>query len=375
MIGKNGRVKPGWVKVAGLEREYREGKYQLRSYVGAKMVYTDAGEHAGEAMAAREKAVHLLAAKDSAVSAGVKIVEEPSRLNLMKELRRFITATEDRGSSSAAKVYETAAENFLEMTGKTYADELTPEDILKYQRHLRKRGLSDRTVANRHQRVMAFLRHIKLNVKELSPTRPRYEEALPEIYKPEDLKALFDAIDDTDPMKMILELLLKTGLRDQEAVLLMWRDIDLENGVLRVRSKPEYKFKVKDKEQRDIPIPGDLLEKLREYRKHNPSRKLVTGTASDQPNRKLLRSLKRAVKNAGLNCGACATCLKKNKECSQWFLHKFRATYITTLLRSGMDLRTVMKLSGHSDLESVMRYLSPASDDAIKTHVSGVQWM
>ena len=33
-----------------------------------------------------------------------------------------------------------------------------------------------------------------------------------------------------------------------------------------------------------------------------------------------------------------------------------------SLLRSGMDLRTVMKLSGHSDSESVMRHLSPATD-------------
>jgi hypothetical protein len=40
-----------------------------------------------------------------------------------------------------------------------------------------------------------------------------------------------------------------------------------------------------------------------------------------------------------------------------------------------MDLRTVMKLSGHSDLESVMRYLSPAADEAIKKHVSNVKWI
>jgi hypothetical protein len=40
-----------------------------------------------------------------------------------------------------------------------------------------------------------------------------------------------------------------------------------------------------------------------------------------------------------------------------------------------MDLRTVMKFSGHSDLDSVMRYLSPAADAAIKAHVDGVEWM
>jgi integrase len=87
-----------------------------------------------------------------------------------------------------------------------------------------------------------------------------------------------------------------------------------------------------------------------------------------------LLSLKRRVRQAGLNCGTCEACLAR-KECERWFLHKFRATFITKLLQSGMDLRTVMKLSGHSDLESVMRYLSPAADEAIKKHVSNVKWI
>ena len=85
-------------------------------------------------------------------------------------------------------------------------------------------------------------------------------------------------------------------------------------------------------------------------------------------------SLKRLVKAAGLNCGLCGGC-KKRKECERWWLHKFRATCITRLLQSGMDLRTVMKFSGHSDLESLMRYLSPAADAAIKAHIDKVEWM
>jgi hypothetical protein len=40
-----------------------------------------------------------------------------------------------------------------------------------------------------------------------------------------------------------------------------------------------------------------------------------------------------------------------------------------------MDLRTVMKFSGHSDLASVMRYLAPAEDEAIKAQVNAVKWM
>ena len=155
---------------------------------------------------------------------------------------------------------------------------------------------------------------------------------------------------------------------------LRWDSINLTDGVLRVRSNKQYGFKVKDSEQRDIPISAALLDKLRSFREKNPTRNLVTGTASDKPNQKLLRTLKRIIKNVGMNCGTCESCVAR-KECERWFLHKFRSTFVTTMLRSGLDLRSVMKLSGHADLASVERYLTPQGDDALMSHVSKVVWM
>jgi site-specific recombinase XerD len=39
------------------------------------------------------------------------------------------------------------------------------------------------------------------------------------------------------------------------------------------------------------------------------------------------------------------------------FLHKFRSTYCTQLLRKGVDVRTVQVLMGHEDLETTIKYL------------------
>ncbi|MGD0737744.1 MAG: hypothetical protein ABR976_21635 [Terracidiphilus sp.] len=41
-VGKNGRIKPNFVIVDGQEREFKEGRYQLRTYEGTRMVYKDA---------------------------------------------------------------------------------------------------------------------------------------------------------------------------------------------------------------------------------------------------------------------------------------------------------------------------------------------
>src|ERR1035441_10088616 len=210
VVGKNGRIKPDFVVVDGKERKYPDGRYQLRTYVGSRMIYRDAGENAAAAITAQTKAEHLLQAKASAKQAGVKIEEVPGRLSLARELNRFVQAAEDRGANSAAAVYRTAAEEFLRVVGKTFADEITPEDILLHQRGLRKRGCEPRTIANRHASVTAFLRFCKLDVKNLAPSKPKYEKTVPEVYSTEELRAFFASIK-ADHKQLIFELLLTWG--------------------------------------------------------------------------------------------------------------------------------------------------------------------
>ena len=374
VVGKNGRVRPGYVRVGDEERYYPEGRYQLRRYEGSKMVYVDAPANAADALAEKHKAERVLGAIDVLGKAEVKveITEEAKRPLLDKALIAFVEATRARGSLEAAEVYQAAGTEFLAAISKRYADELEPGDITQYLGELRKRKLSDRTIANRHQRVMAFLRYMGLPTKQLSPRKPAYEEQLPEVYTTKELREFFASLTD-ERLALVFELFLKTGMREQEVMHLRWADINEERGTLRVRSNPDHKFKVKDAEQRDIPLPPDLLAKLQTWRKTHPG-KLVTGTAADKPDSKLLRALKRAVSKANLGCFECGTCIERD-ECEHWYLHKFRATYITKLLQSGMDLRTAMKLSGHADLASVMRYLSPASSEAVQQHVAQVNWM
>jgi integrase len=374
VIGKNGRVKPGFVMVAGAEQAYPEGRYQLRTYQGRRMIYEDVGPNAGDALAARDRAIHLLAARESAIAAGVK-VEEPAagRLYLQRALLKFIEAAEDRGSPESALVHRTAGEEFLRIITKTFADEVTEEDILLHQRALRKRGCSDRTIYNRHISVSAFLRYCKLDVKTLAPLLPKYEKKRPEEYSPQELKALFASLKD-EHLYLTFEILLKCGLRDKEGVYLEWSKIDFSNSVLKVRSNPKHGFKIKDSEERDVPIEPELLERARRYRRDHPEDVLVSGTRSGKPNRKLLLILKRAARNAGLNCGECKACQERG-ECESWYLHKFRSTCITKWLRSGMDLRTVMEFSGHSDLGSIMRYLAPATHKSVREKISAIEWM
>jgi integrase len=371
-IGGNGRVRPNYVLVGGKLREFRQGHYEIRTYEGSKAIHRNVGNHPADALAARDREIKLLIARDSAQAAGAKIVEPEGRINLRRAAVRFVQAAHDRGSAKAAGDYKRASEEFLLDCTKTFADQITADDVLAHHRSLRKRGCADRTVHNRHVRVVAFLRYAGVPNSSLPKSAPKYEKTTPEIYSEEEIQKLFSSLRSLYHI-VVFETLLKLGLREQEAQFLTWTDISLSTKSLTLHSKPEYDFKIKDKEERSLPIPDDLFERLKQLWAERPKSKLVLGTRNDRPNTKLLRLLKRLTTASGLACGVCTSC-KARGECERWFLHKFRATYCTMLLRSGLDLRTIQQLMGHSDLASTMRYLRPQENIQTRARINAIAW-
>ena len=209
------------------------------------------------------------------------------------------------------------------------------------------------------------------------PPKPKYEEGLPTVYEPGQYKALLAAADPY--MRICILLALKCGLRDQELRHLEFRDLNLVNNTLLVRGKPEWGFRVKDSEQRELPLPDDLVVELRAWQEGHAGKTLVLGTENDRPNSMLLESLKQLADAAGLSCGRCDGCARLKEPgyrggCMEFTLHRFRRTCLTSLLRSGVDVRTVQRLAGHSDLESTLRYLRPASGPELQGKINAVQW-
>jgi integrase len=125
-------------------------------------------------------------------------------------------------------------------------------------------------------------------------------------------------------------------------------------------------------EQRDIPLTVDVAEAVKEWREKHEGKTLILATRNRRPDTKLLLKLKARTRQAGLNCGECASC-RERKECEEFTLHRFRRTYITTILRN-IDLRTAQAYAGHKDIKSTMRYLRPASGADAQAKLNAVKW-
>ncbi len=225
VIGRNGRIKRGAVLVGGKEKSYPEGHFEIRCYEGRKTKYQNVGTDATEAINQRDKRQHLGEARVSAAEAGVTINETEVRKTIKKEAARWARAAEDRGAMEAAEVGRRALREFQEANPRLfYVDEINADSLVTFWNWLKKHGRSDRTIYNAHERITGFLKFAGIDYKKWNLRAPRYERKLPIIYSPEQIKLLLGACKSAYH-KMLINILLKTGLRDQELQHLCWPDI------------------------------------------------------------------------------------------------------------------------------------------------------
>jgi integrase len=369
-VGRNGKIRPRYAQVGDAQKFFEVGHYECRYLEDGKTVWKNVGEDAAVAQAEQLHTARILAAQGAAEAAGTKIIEAPGRVNLKAKAEEYTERQIARGKKRAAVTFKTAIDEFMSVVRVPYA-QLTETFILRWYAALRAKKNADRTIYNKHVSVFGFLTWARVDTKKLAERAPSFTEKAVEVYKADELKRFFTSL--AAPYhRMVFAVLLKTGLRMQEAMFLEWHQLDFIRGTLTVTEGNEDGFEIKDRAERTLPIPADLIEQLKVW-KEGHGGKLVLGTSNDTPNWKWLPLLKRLVRKAGLNCGHCVGC-KEQGECERWFLHKFRATYTTFLLRSNIDARTVMQYTGHADMATVMRYLSPAELPDTQTKINSIDW-
>jgi integrase len=135
--------------------------------------------------------------------------------------------------------------------------------------------------------------------------------------------------------------------------------VNLKHATVRVSHKPDRGWTPKAYKEREIPIPAALVKLLKASKAKANGCELLFPTSGGGTKLDFLDCLK-----------ACAERAKLNPE--NFWLHKFRSTFATWNLWAGVDLRTVQSWLGHSDLESTMRYLKPAGNQAVRAKVEEV---
>jgi integrase/recombinase XerD len=244
--------------------------------------------------------------------------------------------------------YRSVLERFLEyFQSRPNVESVSKEDLNQFVVDLiRKDHMSANTVLHDVIIIAQFFRcHGRLNItKELE--LPQRITSLPREYTEEQLVSFFAVCTPTE--RALFTTFLMTGLREQEMVLLTWSDVNLALRTIRVTAKPKYSFSPKRWEEREIPVPVQLIEMLGEHPRRVGS-ELVFPSSTGNREQNMLVRCKEVAGRAGLDP-------------AKFDLKTFRSTYATRMLRAGFDVRTVQHWIRHKSLETTMRYLVPATE-------------
>ena len=148
---------------------------------------------------------------------------------------------------------------------------------------------------------------------------------LPKYLKDEEVKNLLDSCRSRRD-RIIIELILLTGLRVSEVLGITPDDIDFRNRTIRIHGKGSR--------DRTVYPPRELLYDLRDY---------IADKSIERQNRIFPLTRQRVFEII--------------KDLSGRSPHKLRHTFAVNYLESGGDLRTLQKILGHSSLKTTSIYL------------------
>ena len=143
---------------------------------------------------------------------------------------------------------------------------------------------------------------------------------------------------------LIIEMLYQTGMRQAEMLGLQDKDLDLQQGQVRIFGKR--------RKERIVPFGPALAEQIKEYMEARAE--LITGPQTFFVKQSKSGEVVPMTKNTLYNIvrtrmGEVST-LKKHSP------HVLRHTFATTMLDNGADIRTIQALLGHASLSSTQVY-------------------
>ncbi len=272
-----------------------------------------------------------------------------SALNLT-ELNRFIEQLKLKAYSAATiKTYRNEFMQLLQMLKEKPVQALTPEDLRRYMLYITEKGLS---VAGAHSRLNAVKFYFEqvLGKEKFfwEIPRPKKPMPLPRFFNQDEIAFIINATTNLKHKAMLM-LAYSSGLRVSEVISIRTHHIDSNRMSILIEQ-------AKGKKDRLVKLSPVLLVMLREYwKKYQPAKGgyLFTGqhAAEAYSSRSLQLVLAAAKKKAGI--------LKPGS------IHALRHSFATHLLDKGTDVTMIMKLLGHNDIKTTLRYLHVTNRDIL----------
>jgi len=232
-------------------------------------------------------------------------------------------------------------------------DDVTPRDLRSYVAALHEAGYARSSISRKLASLRSFYKFAQR--QELATTNPakplrnpRGQRKLPHFLTSDEVERLLNSPTRDEVLglrdRAILETMYSAGLRVSEVVGLNDGDIDLEEGLARVRGK--------GRKERLSPLGRFAVAALQKYAYHR-ERSIKEPTGKNAPvfvnrfgrrltTRSVARMLEKYIQQTGLD--------------QRTTPHTLRHSFATHLLDRGADIRSVQELLGHKSLVTTQIY-------------------
>jgi len=274
--------------------------------------------------------------------------------NFLKEINRY---TKENFRTSTQNIYKNAMSNFISIIENKPILLITSNDIERFKSERIKQV--NKTTANIDLRTIKASfnlavqwKLIKENpCKEIKQFKIEEKEILS--FTDEEIKLLISSINNSR-IKRIIKFALHTGCRISEIVNLEWRDLDYKERVLIIRNKEG--FYTKSGKNRKIPLTNNILEIITELKEIKDKivriendYLFIKENGNNYNRTNLSMEFKSYIRKIGLS--------------EKYNFHCLRHTFVTRLIKAGININYVKELAGHSSINTTMNYIHIVSED------------
>lgn len=296
---------------------------------------------------------------------------------------QYLTVEKNSSSHTIAAYTRDITEFKLKVREQEDFDEwkdISVSDARNFIMLLHSAGDSKRTIQRKLSAMRSFYRYlVKMNVVETNPftklASQKADKPLPIVMKSNEIEVLLEGVvsywndlvsqgiakspEGAEFSKLrdiaIIEVIYSGGLRISEAINLNIGDLDLRNGLAKVKGK--------GKKERLAGLGECSVNALKEYYAICLASGAPHGLTdpvflNQQGTRITARSFQRNLKNYLIQAG-----LPPN-----YTPHKLRHSFATHLLDAGADLRSVQELLGHENLSTTQIYTHVSSERMKKVY-------
>ncbi len=234
---------------------------------------------------------------------------------------------------------------FLEFIKKN-ENEINEEDVKKYIGHLLGDKEYSAASVSLIRAALKFYYDEVLKKNIVNFKTPKSEKKLPVVLNKGEIKRLINSANN-ERDKLIIKMLYSSGLRLSECINLKINDIEFEDNMVWVR-------KGKGKKDRVSIVSKNLCLELKKYLRGRAfeSEYVLPGPNGVLSPRQVERIISSSAKRADI--------LKKVTP------HTLRHCFATHLLESGVDIRKIQELLGHSNLQTTQIYTRVSKEELKK---------